>query len=314
MKGFLFGKVFIDMKDLIRRILREELSEAVKVIPDEEVRRRISKFETLKDLLKYDRATYMIAKRRGQDFFNDVTKDLIRKNKKRTEKSTRWSDMSEKDLLKIINKFADTQALLKYEPNLYQFLIKGGKEYYDKMTKGLKRINARLTPDDILNIASQYNTFIDFSIGNPDAYNALRYRYYKLGDKELWDKVTNMLSKRKVRDMYTDDELIQIASKYPTLKSFHESEPNPYQVLNKKKEKGNLKLYNDATKHMQRKKKPRMLKDIEIDSVKSVISQYDNLKDFVENEPNLFISMKRRGPMSFYNLTKDLEQNYDVKW
>jgi hypothetical protein len=28
----------------------------------------------------------------------------------------------------------------------------------------------------------------------------------------------------------------------------------------------------------------------------------------------LFISMKRRGPASFYDLTKDLEQNYDVKW
>jgi hypothetical protein len=297
------------MRDLIKRILREELTEVNKV-SDGEIRARIKKFKTLIDLINGDKAAYYAAKRRGKDFFEDVTKHLVRNRKQ----YTRWSDMSEKDLLKIINKFSDTQALLKYEPLLYTFLRNKGDEYYDKMTQGLKRINPRLTPDDILNIASQYNTFIDFSIGNPDAYNALRYRYYKLGDKELWDKVTNMLSKRKVRDMYTDDELIQIASKYPTLKSFHESEPNPYQVLNKKKEKGNLKLYNDATKHMQRKKKPRMLKDIEIDSVKSVISQYDNLKDFVENEPNLFISMKRRGPMSFYNLTKDLEQNYDVKW
>jgi hypothetical protein len=62
------------------------------------------------------------------------------------------------------------------------------------------------------------------------------------------------------------------------------------------------------------RRKPAMLKDNEIDSIKSVISQYDNLKDFVENEPNLFISTKRRGPVSFYDLTKDLEQNYDVKW
>jgi hypothetical protein len=300
------------MKDLIRRILREELSEGRKSIPDEEIRRRISKFETLKDLLKYDKATYMIAKRRGEDFFNDVTKDLVRTNK-RAEKSTRWSNMSEKDLLEKINKFADTQALAKYEPRLYQFLINKGKEYYDKMTQGLKRINPRLSADDILNIASQYNTFIDFSIGNPDAYNALRYRYYKLGDKELWDKVENMLSKREVRDAYTDDEVIQIASQYPTLKSFFESEPTIYNILNKKRDKGNLKLYNDATKHMKRSK-PAMLKNNEIDSIKSVISQYDNLKDFVENEPHLFISMKRRGPMSFYDLTKDLEQNYDVKW
>jgi hypothetical protein len=28
----------------------------------------------------------------------------------------------------------------------------------------------------------------------------------------------------------------------------------------------------------------------------------------------LFISMKRRGPISFNDLTKDLERNYDVKW
>jgi hypothetical protein len=255
----------------------------------------------------------MIAKRRGEDFFNDVTKDLVRGYKKRTEKPIIWANMSEKELLKRINRFADTQALLKYEPNLYNFLIRRGKEYYNKMTQGLKKIKPRLTPDDILNIASQYNTFSEFTLGNISAYNALRHRYYKMGDKELWDKVENMLSKREFRDVYTDDELIQIASQYPTLKSFMDSEENAYQALLRKRENGNLKLYNDATKHMQRSK-PRILKNNQIDSIKSVISQYDNLKDFVENEPHLFISMKRRGPASFYDLTKDLEQNYDVKW
>ena len=301
------------MKDLIRRILREELSEGGKVIPDEEIRRRISKFETLKDLTKYDPATYMIAKRRGQDFFNDVTKDLIRGYKKRTEKSTRWSDMSEKDLLKIINKFADTQALLKYEPRLYHFLRNKGEDYYNKMTQGLKRNKSRLTVDDILKIASQYDNYTDFIRGNPKAFNALRY-HKLIGNKELLDKIENMFPDREIKRFeYTDDELIQIASKYPTLKSFSESERNVYLALAKRRRDGNLKLYNDATKHMQRSKS-QILKDNEIDSVKSIISQYDNLKDFVENEPNLFISMKRRGPISFYNLTKDLERNYDVKW
>jgi hypothetical protein len=302
------------MKDLIRRILREELTERAISIPDEEIRRRISKFETLKDLLKYDKATYVVAKRRGQDFFNDVTKDLIRGKKKRTEKSTRWSDMSEKDLLKMINKFSDTNALRTYEPLLYQFLRNKGEDYYNKMTQGLKRNKSRLTVDDILKIASQYDTYTDFIRGNPKAFAALRYHKF-IGNKELLDKIENMFPDKETRRVeYTDDELIQIASKYPTLKSFRESEPNVYNILVRRKTMGDLKLYNDATKHMQRERKPKMLKDNEIDLVKSVISQYDNLKDFVENEPNLFISMKRRGPMSFYNLTKDLEQNYDVKW
>ena len=303
-----------DLKNIVRKVvdekqLREELEESTKRISDEEIRRRISKFETLKDLIKYDNAAYYAAKRRGEDFFDNATKDLVRTNKK----PIIWANMSEKDLLKRINRFADTQALLKYEPNLYNFLIRRGKEYYNKMTQGLKKIKPRLTPDDILNIASQYNTFSEFTLGNISAYNALRHRYYKMGDKELWDKVENMLSKREFRDVYTDDELIQIASQYPTLKSFMDSEENAYQALLRKRENGNLKLYNDATKHMQRSK-PRILKNNQIDSIKSVISQYDNLKDFVENEPHLFISMKRRGPASFYDLTKDLEQNYDVKW
>jgi hypothetical protein len=284
----------------------EELTERVS---DGEIRARIKKFKTLLDLIKGDQSAYNSAKRRGKDFFEDVTKHLARQKKE----SPRWSNMSEKDLLKRINRFADTQALLKYEPNLYNFLIRRGKEYYNKMTQGLKKIKPRLTPDDILNIASQYNTFSEFTLGNISAYNALRHRYYKMGDKELWDKVENMLSKREFRDVYTDDELIQIASQYPTLKSFMDSEENAYQALLRKRENGNLKLYNDATKHMQRSK-PRILKNNQIDSIKSVISQYDNLKDFVENEPHLFISMKRRGPASFYDLTKDLEQNYDVKW
>ena len=285
----------------------EELTEVR--VSDGEIRARIKKFKTLLDLIKGDKSAYYAAKRRGKDFFEDVTKHLVRQKKE----FTRWSGMSDKDLLEIINKFADTQALLKYEPLLYTFLRNKGDEYYDKMTQGLKRINPRLTPDDILNIASQYNTFSEFTLGNPAAYNALRYRYHKLGDKGLWDKVENMLPKREVRDAYTDDEIIQIASKYPTLKSFSKSEPSIYSILNKRRDKGDLKLFNDATKHMNRSK-PAMLKDNEIDSIKSVISQYDNLKDFVENEPHLFISMKRRGPMSFYDLTKDLEQNYDVKW
>ncbi len=291
-----------------QKILREELTE-VRRVSDEEIRRRISKFETLTDLINYDKAAYYAAKRRGEDFFKDITKHLVRQKKE----FTRWSDMSEKDLLKMINKFSDTQALKKYEPLLYIFLKNKGEDYFKKMTQGLKRIKPRLTPDDILNIASQYNTFSEFTLGNPSAHAALMYRYRKLGDKELRDKVENMLPKREVRDAYTDDEIIQIASQYPTLKSFSKSEPSIYSILNKRRDKGDLKLYNDATKHMNRSK-PAMLKNNEIDSIKSVISQYDNLKDFVENEPNLFISMKRRGPVSFYDLTKDLEQNYDVKW
>ena len=294
------------MRDLIKRILREELTERVS---DGEIRARIKKFKTLLDLIKGDPSAYNSAKRRGKDFFEDVTKHLVRQKKE----SPRWSNMSEKDLLKMINKFSDTNSLRTYEPSLYTFLRKKGNDYYNRMTQGLKRTKPRLTPDDILNIASQYDTFADFSNGNPDAYNALRYRYYKLGDKELWDKVETMIPKKEINS-YTDDELIQIASKYPTLKSFIKSEPNVANILIRRKINGDLKLYNDATKHMQRGGKPRILKDNEIDSIKSVISQYDNLKDFVENEPNLFISMKRRGPASFYDLTKDLEQNYDVKW
>jgi hypothetical protein len=297
------------MRDLIKRILREELTEVNKV-SDGEIRARIKKFKTLLDLIKGDKSAYYAAKRRGKDFFEDVTKHLVRNRKE----YTRWSGMSDKDLLEIINKFSDTQALKKYEPLLYIFLRNKGDEYYDKMTQGLKRINPRLTPDDILNIASQYNTYTDFIRGNPKAFAALRY-HKLIGNKELLDKIENMFPDKETKRVeYTDDELIQIASKYPTLKSFYESEPNPYKILAKKKKNGNLKLYNDATKHMQRTTKSPMLKDNEIDSVKSVISQYDNLKDFVENEPNLFISMKRRGPISFYDLTKDLEQNYDVKW
>jgi tRNA uridine 5-carbamoylmethylation protein Kti12 len=301
------------MRDLIKRILREELTENRSKVSDEEIRRRISKFETLGDLRKYDSATYVMAKRRGEDFFNDVTKDLVRKRPPGV-KSTRWSNMSEEELLRIINKFTDTNALRMYEPRLYTFLRHKGKDYYNKMTQGLTRVKPRLTPDDILNIASQYDTFAEFTVGDPSAYNALRHRYYNMGDKELWDKVVNRIPKKEQRDPYTDDELIQIASKYPSLKSFSESEPKAAHVLGRKRNEGNLKLFNDATKHMQRGGKPRILKDNEIDSIKSVISQYDNLKDFVENEPNLFISMKRRGPASFYDLTKDLEQNYDVKW
>lgn len=294
------------MRHLIKRILREELTERVS---DGEIRARIKKFETLLDLIYGDKAAYYAAKRRGKDFFEDVTKHLVRQKKE----SKRWSNMSEKDLLKMINKFSDTNALRTYEPLLYQFLRNKGEDYYNKMTQGLMRVKPRLTPDDILNIASQYDSFAEFTLGNPDAYNALRYRYYKLGDKELWDKVENMIPKKEINS-YSDDELIQIASKYQSLKSFFKSEPNVASILIRRKINGDLKLYNDATKHMQRGGKPRILRDNEIDSIKSVISQYDNLKDFVENEPHLFISMKRRGPASFYDLTKDLEQNYDVKW
>ena len=185
------------MRDLIKRILREELFENRPKVSDEEIRRRISKFETLNDLIKYDQSAYLLAKNRGEDFFDDVTKDLVRLRKK--------SVKPEKDLLKIINRFSDTQSLEKSHPDLVSFLKRKGEDYYDKMTKGSKRVNSKLSADDILKIASQYNTFREFTLGNPIAVNALRYRYYRYGDKELMDKVENMLSKRKVRDKYTDD-------------------------------------------------------------------------------------------------------------
>ena len=88
------------MRDLIKRILREELTENRSKFSDEEIRRRISKFETLLDLIKGDKSAYYAAKRRGKDFFEDVTKHLVRQKKE----STRWSNMSEEELLRIINK------------------------------------------------------------------------------------------------------------------------------------------------------------------------------------------------------------------
>ena len=49
------------------RILIEELSESPIRISDEEIRRRISKFETLNDLIKYDKSAYYTATRKGKD-------------------------------------------------------------------------------------------------------------------------------------------------------------------------------------------------------------------------------------------------------
>lgn len=219
------------MKELIRHIIREQTYKWT----EDEIRDEAQKYDARLKFYKGNPRAYGAAKRRGNDFFNDVTSHMIEPHSGR--KPMKWTD---EKIKQEISKYSSLVDLRNSESGLYGALLRKNEEEFNELTKGLDKKRGRYSDEELENIAKQYTSYSEFQKGNNGALAVAKDR-----GKDFFERITKHFV-RKVREPYTLDELRQIASKYKTLGDFQNTDAGAYNVA---RSKGNF-FFKEITAHM----------------------------------------------------------------
>jgi predicted GIY-YIG superfamily endonuclease len=173
---------------------------------DEELKDLLSNIFDYKDLYTKHYPLYTSAKRRGRIFLNDATSHMIKIQKNRIN----WS----KDLVKQYAK--DYKSKDEFR-TAFRSAAKYAKEhgFWDELFP--KEIPS---PEEIIKVASEYNTQNDFRINHPTLYNHAK----NLG---LLPKIIFKKSKKRGPSL-TPDDVINISQNYNTRKDFYQNENSAY--------------------------------------------------------------------------------------
>jgi hypothetical protein len=173
---------------------------------DEELKDLLSNIFDYKDLYTKHYPLYISAKRRGRIFLNDATSHMIKIQKNRIN----WS----KDLVKQYAK--DYKSKDEFR-TAFRSAAKYAKEhgFWDELFP--KEIPS---PEEIIKVASEYNTQNDFRINHPTLYNHAK----NLG---LLPKIIFKKSKKRGPSL-TPDDVINISQNYNTRKDFYQNENSAY--------------------------------------------------------------------------------------
>jgi len=125
-----------------------------------------------------------------------------------------------------------------------------------------KRI--KWTDEMLADEAKKYETRSDFVKGSNAARTAQR--------RGIMDKIcAHMPIRRDMPQKYTDDDLINIASKYSTLADFYKQDNGAYQTLKRRP------IWNEATKHLE---KTRNNDPYSEEEILEIALRYDSRADF----------------------------------
>ncbi len=209
------------MRDLIRHILREELSEQKKSkYTEDEIRQRASQFQTPTEFFKNDLAAYTAAQRFG--ILDDVMSHM-----KRVRKLT-------PELIRSIAKEYNTRREFELgDASAYQKAHKLG--IFDEVTSHMEKKLTNWTYDDAKQIASKYDNLKKFTEEQPKAARAI-YR-------NKWNDLLNHME-RGFR-WWTDDEILQDALKYGSRSEWQRNGGSAY---NAALSRG---ILDQATRHMK---------------------------------------------------------------
>lgn len=156
-----------------------------------------------KDLYTKHYSLYKAAKNRGLDFLRDVTKHMDRKQ-------INWSE----DLVRKYAKDFNSK-------NEFQIVF-GGAARYAKIHKFWDDLFPKDIPseDEIISIASQYDTKNDFRNAHPQLYTHAT-------NLKLLPKIIFKKSKKRGPSL-TPDDVINISQNYNTRKDFYQNENSAY--------------------------------------------------------------------------------------
>jgi predicted GIY-YIG superfamily endonuclease len=266
------------MEDIIRKVISQYLSEGALKWTEDALRDEAKKYQFAKDFRDANFSAYNVALKKGKDFFNDITSHM---------KRLKRGKYSDEELIDIAKKYNTKTDFLTNNAGAWDAAYKKGKDFYNQITSHMidGHTKPRKYDDETLkNLISKYTTLRDFREENPQAYDAIR-RKNKIEQDEFYK---NLITQRV--DSYTEQDLINIASKYTTLKDFWKKDRRAVITAKKIGED----FFNNLTAHMLRQRRDGVTDEELI----NIAKQYNDLTDFYTNDSATYNLLKNRGLMT----------------
>lgn len=276
------------LEEQIRKSLREFLHEIQRKKSDDEIRSTLKKYDTLNDLITQNKSLYYIIKKRGDDYFKEVTKDLKR------------GGLSKDDIRNIARKYENLSDFIENEPTSYNKSRKFGKDFFQEVTNHMSRkrkpsftYQRRLSDDEIWKLAKKYSTISDFRKNHPKEYSDA----INIG-RDFMKKITSHMDVPYRTKLMSQGEIINIIKKYDTLKDFEENEKEAYKDFRKY----GKDFRAEVTSHFVSPNK----KTFSPDELIQIASQYDNEQDFLRGDKEAYKSAIKLGRKFFDGITNHM--------
>jgi hypothetical protein len=193
------------MRELIRHILHEHLTEQRESWTEEKLRELTFKYNTLTDFLKNERKAADALRRKG--LYDEFTSHM---DKVKT--------YSEEEIEQEARKYPNQAAFAKGSPNYYNAYKR--RKLQDKFRNFLPLKNIRWTDEMLRDEAAKYNTIKDFVNNSGGAYKTAH-------DRGILDDITKHIPRTKI---WTYDEVIDDAKKYKDFNEFTKNSPTFFQA------------------------------------------------------------------------------------
>lgn len=133
---------------------------------DEMLRDEAQKYQTRQDFRDNNEKAYNAAKRRGDDFYNDITSHM-------KHQRVQWTnDLLHQEALK----FNKLDNFAKQSASAYIVARRKGKEFFDFITSHMIKGRTEWTVEKVLDEMKKYKTMAEFKTKSPKAYQNLKYR------------------------------------------------------------------------------------------------------------------------------------------
>ena len=195
------------MKELIKRILHEHLTEQRESWTEEKLRELTSKYNSLTDFLKNERKAADALRRKG--LFDEFTSHMKRVNNK---------SFTDDEIEQEAKKYPNQAEFAKGSPNHYNAYKR--RKLQDKFRNFLPLKNIRWTDEMLRDEAAKYTTIKDFVNNSGGAYKTAH-------DRGILDDITKHIPRTKI---WTYDEVIDDAKKYKDFNEFTKKSPTFFQA------------------------------------------------------------------------------------
>jgi hypothetical protein len=201
--GLMLSLYLLYMKELIRRILREELNKQ-RVPPNywtpDTLKQKAEEFKTAGDFIKYASSAYQTARRMG-------VLDYVLQNLQRTYRKKHTKDEVAKEALKYTNR----HAFQKGSPSHYRAAF--NHKWIDDVCKHMESPYKSWAKEDVEKEALKYNYPSEFEKNSPKAYSAAQ-RHGWLNDVTSHMGKLGSIKKRMVYAYEFSDNYVYIGLTY----------------------------------------------------------------------------------------------------
>ena len=270
------------MKNIIKKILKEYISEQKKFWSYDEVKDEALKYDNLKDFREKSNSAFQWAKR--NKLIPELTSHMIRQHVSKTKS----------EIYDLVKNYTTQKDFIKDYPNEYrQAKQKGWTDIFDH----LKKSKENWTLDKVLDLARKVSNMEEFRNDYPNAYDASRR--YEGWKEEVW----KLYEPQQIK--WTYELAKSIADQYDDLTDFAKSESKAHAAIRRS---GWL----DLLDHL--KKDKRTWTD---DEIRQEASKYNTIKDFSEKSLQAYYAAQSHG--IYDEVTKHMERAYtdwtkDMVW